>query len=185
MAPVNRQTAYLILAAWLTSTAALAAEPWTARLQDGGTVTVDPETNRATVTRYGVKTPLWDGVHRLQNGETLTVRSGIARPNLDIVESRRPHPQLEQIERPGWQGQPIVGGVSPCQRLVTRVCGTGKGCQDAEGCRLAQQLLDMESQERQAAPDPNLTTYTSEQCRQADLDRTPFRSCTAVSEKSP
>jgi len=93
------------------------------------------------------------------------------------VESRRPQPRPEQSERPEWQGQPIARGISPCRRLVERVCGPDHGCGDTQGCRLAGHLLDMESQERRAAADPALTTYTSEQCRQADLDRALFASC--------
>ena len=94
---------------------------WTSQLEAGGTVSVDPTTNRATVTRDGVSTPLWDGVHRLQDGSAVTVRSGQVVPNEAILRARKPQPPpTDQAE--SWVGIPIVGA-SPCEQLVQRVCG--------------------------------------------------------------
>jgi len=151
----------------------LLAADWTSRLQDGSTVRVDPETNRATVTRGGVTTPLWDGTHRLQDGSMLITRGGVATPNAAIVESRRqPPPEVED-----WEDAPIVG-YSPCEQLVRMVCGRDNQCQTAEACGPARQLLDMERGERTASHNPGLMTFTSGQCLKAQDDREFFLPCT-------
>jgi hypothetical protein len=159
----------------------LAAAPlvadWRAQLDRGGQVTVDPESNRATVTRDGVTTPLWDGVHRLQDGSVITVRSGQVVPNEDILRARD-LPALPPDTDPAeaWVGQRIVGE-SPCQRLVARVCGDHEQCQKSPACDPAHQLLDRELGERTASRTPDAMTYTSGQCMQADRDRQFFKTC--------
>ena len=145
---------------------------WTSTLEGGGTVTVDPETNRATVNRNGVKTPLWDGTHRLQNGSSLITNHGIAVPNASIVESRRPPPP----ETEEWQDVNIIG-YSPCEQLVRQVCGQQDQCAGAEACALTRQLLEMESQERNDSSNRNLMTYTSGQCLKAIRDQENFAPC--------
>jgi hypothetical protein len=148
------------------------AADWTSRLLDGGTVTVDPDTNRATVTRDGVTTPLWNGVHRTQDGSALIVNRGIAVPNESIIESRRvPPPKTED-----WEDVNIVG-YTPCEQLVRRVCGRQGECLNAEACDPAQQLLAMEDEERSNAKNRNLMTFTSGQCLSAIKDREYFRQC--------
>jgi hypothetical protein len=150
----------------------LFAADWTSRLQDGSTVTVDPDTNRATVTRGGVTTPLWDGAHRLQDGSLLITNGGVATPNAAIIESRRqPPPETED-----WQDAPIVG-FSPCEQLVRLVCGRQDQCMTAEACAAARQLLDMEREERAASRNPNLMTFTSGQCLKARDDSEYFMAC--------
>jgi hypothetical protein len=164
--------------AWLTPALislfllpAQAAE-WSSTLLDGSTVTVDPDTNRATVTREGVTTPLWNGVHRTQDGSALIVNRGIATPNEAIIESRRlPPPKTEE-----WEDLNIVG-YTPCEQLVRRVCGRNGECLDAEACDPAQQLLAMEDEERNKAANRNLMTFTSGQCLSAMKDREYFRQC--------
>ena len=49
----------LLMVPVLLSHTVLSADP-NFRLQQGDVVTVDPETNRATVTRGGTTTPMWD-----------------------------------------------------------------------------------------------------------------------------
>jgi hypothetical protein len=145
---------------------------WTSTLEDGGTVTVDPETNRATVNRNGVETPLWDGAHRLQDGSALITNRGIAVPNESIIESRRPPPP----ETEEWQDVNIVG-YSPCEQLVRQVCGQQGQCADAEACGLSRQLLEMETQERNESRNRNLMTYSSGQCLKVIKDRENFGIC--------
>ncbi len=163
---------------WLiTALAALFLLPahaggWTSTLEDGATVTVDPDTNRATVNRNGVETPLWDGAHRLQDGSSLITNHGIAVPNVSIIESRRqPPPETEE-----WEDINIVG-YSPCEKLVQQVCGQQGQCADVEACDLARQLLKMETQERDGSRNRNLMTYTSGQCLKAIKDKENFASC--------
>jgi hypothetical protein len=148
------------------------ASAWTSTLEDGGTVTVDPDTNRATVNRNGVVTPLWDGAHRMQDGSSLITNHGIAVPNESIIESRRPPPPKTEE----WQDVNIVG-YSPCEQLVRQVCGQQDQCADVEACDLARQLLEMETQERNDSSNRNLMTYTSGQCLKAIRDKVNFAIC--------
>lgn len=148
------------------------AADWSSTLEDGSTVTVDPDTNRATVTRDGVTVPLWNGVHRTRDGSALIVNRGIVTPNEEIIESRRlPPPEPEE-----WRDVNIVG-YTPCEKLVRSVCGREGECLDAKACDPAQQLLTMEDEERDNAENRNLMTFTSGQCMSAMKDRAFFRPC--------
>ena len=91
---------FLAAAAAAFAACAVVASEWSSQLQGGGTVTVNPETNRATVTKDGVTTQLWKGTHRLQDGSVLIInRGGVAVPNESIVQSRQlPPPVTEE-----WQ----------------------------------------------------------------------------------
>jgi len=150
------------------------ADEWSSTLLDGSVVTVDPDTNRATVTREGVTTPLWNGVHRTQDGTALIVNRGIATPNEAIIESRRlPPPKTEE-----WEDMNIIG-YTPCEKLVRRVCGREGECLNTEACDPAMQLLSMEDDERKQAANHNLMTYTSGQCLSAMKDREFFSDCAA------
>jgi len=141
-------------------------------MQNGGTVKVDPDTNRATITQDGVTTPLWDGTHRMEDGSILIIRQGEVVPNEPVLEAReRPKPQEEE-----WAAEPIVG-YTPCERLVRRVCGREEQCADDEACNLARQLLNMEQDERADADNPNLTTYTSARCLGVEKDVGVFPAC--------
>ena len=80
-----KSTASLLLILVLSWHTVLAAER-NFRSQQGDVVTVDPDTNRATVTRDGVTTPMWDGTHRMQDGSVLIINRGIAVPNKAILE---------------------------------------------------------------------------------------------------
>jgi hypothetical protein len=141
-------------------------------LQNGGAVTVDPGTNRATVTRDGVTTPLWDGAHRMQDGSILIIKQGISVSREPVHGTRLP-PIPKAVE---WEGAPIVGH-SPCEKLVNRVCGVQGRCGKSEACNLARQLLSMEQDERAASDNPNRMTYTSGECHQVKADRELFPSC--------
>jgi hypothetical protein len=161
----------LLLLLMLPAGAVLAAG-WTSQLQGGGTVTVDPNTNRATVTQGGVTSQLWDGAHRLQDGTILITNRGVAIPNESILESR----QIQPPETEEWEGVRIVG-TSPCERLVRRVCGDKNQCGEAEACNPSHQLLDMETEERNASKNRGLMSYTSGQCLRALKERGFFASC--------
>lgn len=153
-----------------------AAAQWSGQLEGGGEVSVDRTTNRATVNRDGVNSQLWDGVHTLKDGSTITIHSGQIVPNESIIRSRQLAEQPEQSDQPPWAGKPIVGQ-SPCQLLVQRVCGTGGRCQKTEACSAAQQLLKMEWQQRRGSGNPGYTTPGSGQCQNAESDTEFFASC--------
>ena len=148
-----------------------AAEP-TYQLQDGGSVTVDPDTKRATVTRDGVTTPLYDGTHLTKDGNVLIIRQGITTIPNDIPPPR-PEPESPAEQ---WEGAPIIG-FSPCEKLVRKVCGKHNSCAQTEGCKLAVQLLDMETEERMASGSRNRMTFTSGQCIEATPDTEMFPAC--------
>ena len=142
------------------------------QLQHGGSVTVDPNTNRATVTRDGVSAPLWDGTHRMEDGSILIIRRGTSVPREPVAEPRRiPESDIAQ-----WEGVPIVG-YSPCEKLVHRTCGAQDECCEHEGCNLARQLLAMEQDERAQNDSRNRMTYTSGQCLNVEKDRELFPFC--------
>ena len=162
----------LFIALALPTYSALLADP-NFRLQDGGAVTVDPNTNRATVTQDGVTTPLWDGTHQMQDGSILIINQGISVPGETVTETRQqPLPEAEK-----WEGAPIVG-YSPCEKLARHVCGKNNQCEKIQGCNLAQQLLDMEQKERAASENRNRMTYSSGQCQTMAADTETFPLCT-------
>ena len=75
----------LLTAALGLSAISATAVDWTSGLQGGGMVTVDPDTQRATVTRDGVTSPLWNGVHRLQDGSAMIVNHGEVVPGEPVA----------------------------------------------------------------------------------------------------
>jgi hypothetical protein len=165
-------TAAVILLFSAMSLSTSIAADWSSGLQGGGTVTVDPDTRRATITRDGVSSPLWNGVHRLQDGSAMIVNDGEVVTGASVDRPR----QLPPPEPSDWEGMPIAG-YSPCEQLSHRVCGLHKECATAESCNLAQQLLSMERDERSKAEDGSRMTYTSGQCVKARQDDVYFAQC--------
>ena len=148
------------------------AADWSSDLQGGGTVTVDPDTRRATITRDGVTSPLWNGVHRLQDGSAMIISNGeVVTGTVADTPHKLPPPELSD-----WEGMPIAG-YSPCEQLTHRVCGLKNQCATAESCNLAQQLLTMERDERSKAEDGSRMTFTSGQCVKARQDDVYFAQC--------
>lgn len=146
------------------------AASWTSRLSDGRPIQVDPNTNRVIVfPEEGNSRQLWDGVHRLEDGSTITIRSGVMVPNKAIVELR------QQLPSP-----PVAESDEPCQRLVRKVCGLHDECADAAACGPARQLLQMnqdQAQEALAYPDATATHWALQQCRDALADEAFFTAC--------
>lgn len=148
------------------------AVSWSSRLADGKRIQVDPDTNRVTVFRdEGHSQQLWDGVHRLEDGSTITIRSGVMVPNKAIVELRQrlPSPDVPQSD-------------APCQQLVRKVCGLHDECAHQSACGPARQLLQMSQDEAPQATDPDSTTtrWALEQCQQALADEAYFNPCTKL-----
>jgi len=162
----------LLLTLLLPAPCTAAGDP-TYQLEGGGSVQVDPLTRRATVTKDGVSTPLYDGTHRTQDGSILIIRQGIT-----TIPGEVPAPASQPEEAPAelWEGAPIIG-YSPCERLVHRTCGKHEQCADEQGCKLARQLLDMEQDERSVSGQRNRMTFTSGQCVEAAPDTELFPAC--------
>jgi len=173
---MNKLSALVLAAVVATPALPVRAENGTSKLVGGGVVTVDPDTRRATVTRDGVTTPLWNGVHRMQDGTALIINQGGA---VAGVPAPGPLHQLPPPEAEDWEGAPIAG-YSPCEQLTQYVCGPQDGCATAEACVASRQLLAMEQQERASSTDHSRMTYTSGQCQNARNDVTYFSACRAA-----
>lgn len=114
---------------------------WTGSLPDGAAVWVDPETHKATRVEGDTAIPLWDGVHRMDDGTVVIVRDGIVVPNEAILQS--------------WEGRPseqenLVG--RPCELLERRACGRDNACAAAPDCLKARRLKNLEGEEQRRAP---------------------------------
>jgi hypothetical protein len=96
--------------------------------QQGYELRYDPTTSRVETRVNGQVRPMWDGVHRLENGQVLRIRNGVAVRDETVMQSE-PRPQVLRDE------------VSTCRRLVRRSCGLGGTCGHTESCRHATQLL--------------------------------------------
>ncbi|MES9878596.1 MAG: hypothetical protein ABW162_03535 [Candidatus Sedimenticola sp. PURPLELP] len=66
---------------------------------------------------------------------------------------------------------------TPCQQLVTHVCGQNGECGDTGACSPAKQLLGIEIEERNASRYPNRMTPTSKQCLEAVKNTEYFKQC--------
>lgn len=155
-----------------------APDPWSGAGERGEAIAIDPATQRATVTGAdGTSRPLWDGVHRLEDGRTLIIRSGVVVQDVDMSASKHEPMQIE--------GDPEA--VSPCVALTRRVCGVKGECEKASACYLAKQLQRFEDDERQERPDIAPQTILR-QCRDALSNPTTFPGCpanAALSDDSP
>jgi hypothetical protein len=169
--PVSLLTAVLLL----VPAVACAVDPFF-KMPGGGTVTVDPDTNRATITRGGVTSPMWDGTYRTEDGSLLIIQQGVVVPNEPVLGARDELAGPEADE--DFPVEHIVG-YSPCEKLVRQVCGRDDECADTEPCDLARQLLDMEEEERDRNSSRSLTTYTSHRCQTVASDPGLFPPCEA------
>ncbi len=238
---------FTLVAVLIISTSTVLGQSWQSRLQDGSRIQVDPNTNKPVIiNNKGISTPLWDGVHQLENGSSVTVRDGVMVPNQQILNYRHSLPQarssfvmggpspcivlqrkvcglygecsdrssctrakqLVQFEKDEEQERRIGATFSyrqthdqchsalqdnnmfgacpkrkkgrrptPCEELVLKVCGSNDQCDGQPACPAAQQLVEMEYQERISSLSPNTATYTTGQCRQALWDKEFFKMC--------
>jgi hypothetical protein len=162
----------LLAAVLVLSVNPVAAAEWTTGMQGGGVISVNPNTQRATLTRDGVTTPLWNGVHRLQDGSVMIINHG------EVVSGKpaATPSQLPAPEETDWEGA-LIAGYSPCEKLTHRVCGLHNECATSKACEPSRQLLAMEQEERTNAADGSRMTYTSGQCIKASNDMDFFAAC--------
>lgn len=151
------------------------ADPWQSRLQGGAEVSVDPSTRRAVGIINGQQRPLWDGVHRLEDGSTLIVRDGIAVPTAPMVEQWQADSAPEPIYEYHY-----------CKQLVRKTCGFDDACDRSAACLRARTLLGDEARE-QLGLDPRRTaeaqTATGERCQKALSDPS-FPACESPSDRA-
>lgn len=117
------------------------AQGWTGTLSDGSELRVDPGSHRAMQVDGDSARPLWDGVHRLEDGSVVIIRGGTAVPTEEMLRT--------------WEG-----GVAPvdelegrpCEQLERRVCGHDNRCRATAACLSARSLLNSEREAQRRAP---------------------------------
>jgi len=151
------------------------AGSWTATLQDGSVLKVDPDSHRAMRYYNGGVAPLWNGTHRLEDGSVVIVRDGQVVPTEPMINS--------------WAGEP---GSQPilidryCDQLVRKACGFRDECSRSKPCVLARQLLAMEREQQRRAPvgsGPWPPTPSGRECQGA-LSNPAFPACAASVPKA-
>lgn len=162
--PLVRCLALALIPAFCASAQGVRA--WTGTLPDGAQVHVDPATRRATRVDGDSAVPLWDGVHRLDDGTVVIVREGTAIPSAPMLDA--------------WEGaapeQETLAG-RPCELLVRRACGRENDCASAPDCVKARQLLNLEREEQRRAPiaaGPHPATAAGNRCGAALVDPAPI-----------
>ena len=96
--------------------------------QQGNELRYDPQTSRVETRINGQVRPMWDGVHRLEDGQVLRIQNGIAVRDATVMQSA---PRQESLR----------DEVSICRRLARSSCGLAGSCGHTESCRHASQLL--------------------------------------------
>lgn len=139
------------------------AQSWTRGLEEGGVVSVDPRTNKATVYTGKSSGQLWDGTHRLDDGSVIIVRDGIVTSRTGTQGGTPASTDSQALSPEEPTEQPAS---STCVELVIKVCGFNGECRDQKGCSPARQLMQLERDEawQTASSGPN---RTSMQCREA------------------
>lgn len=149
---------------------------WQGTLEDGSGIQVDPYSHRATIASGpSAGRQLWDGVHRLSDGSTVTIRSGVMVPT---EQSIKHDPGIHQAQAVAPEpSRPMPAGTrdNPCDHLVLRCCGLHNECQNRSACGLAQQLRAL--QRKAVATDPAGYRWATGQCRQAMTDPEHFGTC--------
>ena len=131
----------------------------TAQLMDGAVVDMGPPGSQVYIVKPdGGRYPLWNGVHQLSNGTTLTIRGGV-------------------LATEPWSSQGAMPMHGRCRTLVDKVCGVHGQCSDATACELARQMADIEARGGNAAGPAPGAPSESEQCETALRDEAYFKPC--------
>lgn len=155
---------------------ALAAS-WETQLESGQQLSVDPTTNRALLeSGVGRGRPLWDGVHRLQDGSTITIRSGVMVPNEELKSAGEfERADAEKAEPDESSPDSPAARDNRCDELVLKTCGLKNACAENEACRLARQLREMQRKPHRQAKDSR--SWTEKHCQEALRDSEQFTAC--------
>ncbi|NEX21620.1 hypothetical protein G3480_15100 [Thiorhodococcus mannitoliphagus] len=140
----------------LMSASLVIGAEWSGTLQDGSRVEVDPSTHRAWRTDGQQRAPLWDGVHRLDDGSVVIVQGGRAVQSQGMLEAWDPASPVS-----------VLPQTSACYELVDRVCGLDFRCSLSDPCRLANDLVDMAKAALTAKSTSQLDGGVEAQCREA------------------
>ena len=158
----------LLLMALFCATQSL-AQSWTKGMADGGEVSIDPRTNKATVFTGKGSTQLWDGTHQLNDGSVIIVRDGIVTSGAGSA--------VPFVTEPINGEEPTdTPASSACVELVIKVCGFSGECRSDAACSPARQLMQLEKDEawQTQSKAPN---QTSLQCREALANEDFFTRC--------
>ncbi|MCU7906145.1 MAG: hypothetical protein KZQ76_09935 [Candidatus Thiodiazotropha sp. (ex Epidulcina cf. delphinae)] len=131
-------------------------------MHDGSRIAIDHNTNKVIRTSEGETTPLWDGVHNLNNGARIIVRDGVVVKDSAIIEAQR------EQERDHLN--------AACMQLVRKVCGPHNECDAHPACDPARQLLAMERHELNGSR-PGAVPESSVHCLEALGNEGFFRIC--------
>jgi len=155
-------TLFPLLAFMLLLPGALPVHAWTGALPQGGELRVDPDTRRAWRVEGDTARPMWDGVHRLEDGSVVIIRDGTAVPSEQMLNAWESRPErVDELEG------------RPCEQLERRVCGPGDECRASAGCLNARRLLNLEREAQRRAPfdaGARPETEVADQCRAALAD---------------
>ncbi len=162
--------------------ASVVAADWNVQLQDGSAVRVDPRTNRAWVEGAAGSRPLWDGVHRLNDGSVIRIQSGVMIPERAYVEALRGTPASVPEGEIAAREDRYTAVDPNCVDLVSKTCGAGDQCVAAEGCSMARQLRQFQLEEWRETGFSNWMTEAGTQCAEALRDSTMFPRCLAKKE---
>lgn len=154
----------LIAILFFTVTLDSYAETWHSELVNGSKAQADSQTRKPTANLDGISTPLWDGVHTLEDGSIVIVRNGVIVPNEAIYHawSAADHSQTEQT-------------LNECEILTRRVCGLNNSCTGNKACSLAQQLQKLWETDPDA--DNALFLNGKNECHKALINSTAFPPC--------
>jgi hypothetical protein len=153
---------FLFLIVLLSLEVAAEEGSWQGSLLDGSQITIDPSTNKALRTLDGESSPLWNGVHRLNNGAVIIVRDGVVVRDENVIDVR----QEQELERLN----------AACAQLVTKVCGAHNECHSQPACDPARQLLAMQRDELNSSW-PGTTLESPALCLEALANDDFFASC--------
>ncbi|MGD8274640.1 MAG: hypothetical protein PVJ30_01695 [Thiohalocapsa sp.] len=168
--------AAVVLCLLLAAASESAAQRWRGELEGGGEIVVDPNTHRALRQDGGATRQLWDGVHRLEDGSTVTVRDGVAVPTEDMYRAWSQPAAPEPVYAEQW-----------CRQLVRKTCGFDGACRNEGACLRARTLLADAQRERRelrimqgpAGDADAAQTPTTERCREA-LSAPDFAACRSL-----
>jgi hypothetical protein len=154
---------YIIRIVLLLPLTALAENPsWQGKLQDGSQISIDTNTNKVIRDTQGETSPLWDGVHKLDNGAVIIVRDGVVVKDQVVIEAQR------EQERDRLN--------AACMQLVKKVCGMHNECDSHPACDPARQLLEMEHDELNSSWS-GVMLESSTHCLEALSNESYFQPC--------